>query len=168
MLLLGAAAVAGAATVLGKEQNRRQLENRIRTIRQTLPRRVDDWDRSPEHPPVSGEAKPVTLTREEMLPWRGKAMVDSNGDAIGTIEEIYLDNDSGDPEWALVAITAPAGGRRFVPLAGVRRRDDALVAPYDKTHVAGAPDLDVGAKLSPQHEQMLYRHYGRDRAHDDS
>ena len=29
-------------------------------------------------------------------------MVDPAGDKIGTIDEIYLDNETGQPEWAMV------------------------------------------------------------------
>ena len=34
--------------------------------------------------------------------WRGHEMVDRDGDKIGTIDEVYLDAESGEPEWATV------------------------------------------------------------------
>jgi hypothetical protein len=34
--------------------------------------------------------------------WQGSTMVDRDGDKLGTIESIYLDDQTGEPEWALV------------------------------------------------------------------
>jgi hypothetical protein len=34
--------------------------------------------------------------------WQGATMVDRDGDKIGTIDSIYLDDQTGQPEWALV------------------------------------------------------------------
>ena len=34
--------------------------------------------------------------------WEGRAMVDGDGDRIGTIDAIYVDDQTGEPEWALV------------------------------------------------------------------
>ncbi|HZB59087.1 MAG TPA: PRC-barrel domain-containing protein, partial [Actinomycetota bacterium] len=34
--------------------------------------------------------------------WQGATMVDRDGDRIGTIESIYVDDQTGQPEWALV------------------------------------------------------------------
>ncbi len=34
--------------------------------------------------------------------WQGATMVDPDGDKIGTIESIYVDDQTGQPEWALV------------------------------------------------------------------
>jgi sporulation protein YlmC with PRC-barrel domain len=38
----------------------------------------------------------------EAYEWRGRDVVDSDGDKIGKLEEVYLDTDSGRPEWAAV------------------------------------------------------------------
>ena len=34
--------------------------------------------------------------------WRSRTMVDRDGDRIGTIDGIYADDQTGQPEWALV------------------------------------------------------------------
>ena len=44
----------------------------------------------------------MPTTREDVLSWRGQDMVDADGDKIGTIEEIYLDAETDEPEWAVV------------------------------------------------------------------
>ena len=32
--------------------------------------------------------------------WQGRTMVDPAGDKLGTIDAIYLDDETGQPEWA--------------------------------------------------------------------
>ena len=44
----------------------------------------------------------MATTEHDVLSWRGQNLIDSHGDKIGKIEEIYLDADSNVPEWALV------------------------------------------------------------------
>ena len=34
--------------------------------------------------------------------WQGRTMVDPAGDKLGRIDAIYLDDETGQPEWALV------------------------------------------------------------------
>ena len=41
----------------------------------------------------------------EAYEWRGRDVVDNDGDKIGTLEEVYLDTDSGRPEWATVNLS---------------------------------------------------------------
>jgi uncharacterized protein YrrD len=35
--------------------------------------------------------------------WSGLTAVDSDDESLGRITDIYLDRDTGQPEWALVA-----------------------------------------------------------------
>jgi sporulation protein YlmC with PRC-barrel domain len=39
---------------------------------------------------------------EDVQNWRGKNVVDADGDKIGTIEDVFLDRHTGEPEWATV------------------------------------------------------------------
>ena len=34
--------------------------------------------------------------------WRGRTLVDNDGDKIGKVEDVYLDRSSGEPEWVAV------------------------------------------------------------------
>ena len=38
--------------------------------------------------------------RRDVYDWRGRNVVDQEGTKVGTLEEIYLDQDTGRPEWA--------------------------------------------------------------------
>ena len=97
--------------------------------------------------------------------WPGLSVLDRDGDTVGRITHIYLDRDSGQPEWALVAM--PERGRVFVPLTDARAVDDRVRVVVGKSAVHEAPEVASGRELSQQDETRLYRHYGvPDRAAD--
>ena len=96
----------------------------------------------------------------EAYEWRGRNVVTSDGDKIGTLEEIYLDTESGQPEWATVRTGLFGAQHSFVPLAQVDHRRGEVVVPYSKDHVKDAPSVDPDGQLSHEEEDQLYDHYG--------
>jgi uncharacterized protein (TIGR02271 family) len=101
-----------------------------------------------------------TLQKDQLLQQRGQDLHDSNGDKIGTIEEIYLDTDSGQPEWALVNTGLFGTKSTFVPLRNASDDGGGVSVPYDKSKVKDAPNMDADGELSPAEEDELYRYYG--------
>lgn len=89
----------------------------------------------------------------------GHKAVDRNGDKIGTVDEVYLDDATGDPEWAAVR-TGIFGRDAFVPLATSQFIGEELRVPYEKSQVKESPDFGAGQHLSPAQELQLYRYYG--------
>jgi uncharacterized protein (TIGR02271 family) len=102
----------------------------------------------------------MTLQMENITELRGQEVVDRDGDKIGKLEEIYLDQQTGQPEWALVKTGMFGSASTFVPLAGAERADDGLRVPYEKSHVKDAPNMEADGELSHEEEARLYRHYG--------
>ena len=98
----------------------------------------------------------------EVLEWRGRTAVDSDGDKLGTIEEIYLDAETERPEWALVKLGAFGGKSAFVPLEGATADGDQVRAPFSKQQIEDAPKMDADGQLSQEDEAALYAHYGID------
>ena len=94
--------------------------------------------------------------------WQGATMVDRHGDKIGAIESIYLDDQTGEPEWALVNTGLFGTKSSFVPLAQAASSGDQVQVPYDKQLVKDAPRVDTDQHLSEAEEQQLWRHYGLD------
>lgn len=91
----------------------------------------------------------------------GHRAVDRNGTRIGTVDEVYLDDATGSPEWAAVR-TGFFSRDVFVPLAPSAVEHGALHVPFERALVRQAPDFGVGRHLSPEQELQLYRHYGLD------
>jgi uncharacterized protein (TIGR02271 family) len=103
-----------------------------------------------------------TMQKHDLLQQRGQDLHDQSGEKIGSIEEIYLDAQSGEPEWALVNTGMFGTKSTFVPLQGASQAGDTLQVPYDKSQVKDAPKVDADGELSQQQESELYAHYGLD------
>jgi uncharacterized protein (TIGR02271 family) len=102
----------------------------------------------------------TTLQKEALLQKRGQDLYDRDGDKIGTIEEFYIDAETGVPEWALVNTGLFGTKSSFVPLQNAGDEGDTLRVPYEKAQVKDAPRIDPDGELSQREEAELYRHYG--------
>jgi hypothetical protein len=99
---------------------------------------------------------------DTVLGWRGRTIVDRDGEKIGKFDEIYLDAATDRPEWAQVKMGLLGRERALVPLAGAEEAGDDLRVPIEKAAVEAGPDIDPEAELSQEQEAELYRHYGID------
>ena len=90
----------------------------------------------------------------------GGSVVGIDGDSIGKIGQVYLDNDSGNVSWVTVKTGFFGASEAFVPTDQATVSGDTVTAPYDKAKVKGAPHFEVGTELSPSDEEELYRYYG--------
>ena len=102
----------------------------------------------------------TTLQRDEVQNVRGQELVDPSGDTIGKVEEIYLDTQTDQPEWALVNTGLFGTKSTFVPLKEATRDGGMLRVPYEKGQVKDAPRIDPDGELSQREESELYAHYG--------
>jgi uncharacterized protein (TIGR02271 family) len=100
-------------------------------------------------------------TLQDIETWRGRTLVDRDGDKIGKIEDIYLDRSSGEPEWAAVKTGLFGSNVSFVPIHDASPSGDDLRVAYEKDQVKDAPNVDPDGELSPEEERRLYQHYGR-------
>ena len=94
--------------------------------------------------------------------WEGRTMLDRDGNRIGSIDAIYLDDRTGEPEWALVNTGLFGTKSSFVPLAQAFQSDNDVLVPYDKQLVRDAPRVDPDQHLSEAEERRLWRHYELD------
>ena len=99
-------------------------------------------------------------TTEEITRLRGATLVDRDGDKIGSIDEVYADEHTGEPEWMAVRTGLFGTKLTFVPIAEVQRTGDEVRVPYEKARVKDAPNADPDGQLSQEEEQRLYSHYG--------
>src|SRR5215218_4489947 len=102
----------------------------------------------------------ATVQKERLLQFRGQDLCDRDGDKLGTIDEIYLDAESNEPEWALVNTGLFGTKSTFVPLKEATDDGGSLRVPYEKAQVKDAPKMDADGQLSQQEESELYRYYG--------
>ena len=104
----------------------------------------------------------MSITAEQLraLPDFDGNVVAPDGNKIGGIGQVYLDDQTGDPSW----VTAKTGffgtGQSFVPLEGASLQGRDVQVAYDSAKVKGAPRVDDDGALSPQEEDELYAYYG--------
>lgn len=104
--------------------------------------------------------EPSTLVSELI----DRDAVDPDGDKIGNIFDVYLDDASGQPEWLAVSTGLFGSKVSFVPIAGAHFVDDDLQVAYSKDVVKDAPRAEPDGQLSPDEEDALYAHYGQSAA----
>ncbi len=90
----------------------------------------------------------------------GSDAIGPDGSKIGTIGQVYLDNATGQPEWATVKTGLFGSNESFVPLSQAEVSGDGVRLPYDKDRVKGAPNIASDRELSETEEQELYTYYG--------
>jgi uncharacterized protein (TIGR02271 family) len=73
---------------------------------------------------------------------------------------VFLDDQSGTPEWVTVKTGLFGTKETFVPIRDADLTGDGLRVPVSKDAVKDAPKIDTEGHLSPQEEQELYRYYG--------
>jgi stress response protein YsnF len=111
----------------------------------------------------------ITLEALQELAGHAKVVTD-RGERVGSIGEIYVDDVTGDPDWVTVKTGLFGSAETFVPLDAARIEGSDLVVPYAKDLIKDAPRVEEDGSLSPQEEQVLYRHYsvGGTYGHDDA
>jgi uncharacterized protein (TIGR02271 family) len=90
----------------------------------------------------------------------GQDVYDESGDKIGSAAEVYLDDETGQPEWVTVRTGLFGTKESFVPIRNADLTNDGVRVPVSKSQVKDAPKIDTDGHLSPQEEQELYRYYG--------
>lgn len=91
--------------------------------------------------------------------WQGRDLLGSDGEKIGSVKEIYEDQRTGTPEWALVTSGLLASRSHFVPIAGAEPSGEAVQVRVTKDQVKDAPSIDGDGELSEQDERRLFEHY---------
>ena len=104
-------------------------------------------------------SEPAVMHRE-IAEWRGSDLVDSFGERIGKLEEVYFDVETDEPQFGTVKEGFVARHLTFVPLTGITIGPDNLQVPVTKEQVKNAPNIALqGGELSQADESTLYHHY---------
>jgi hypothetical protein len=88
-----------------------------------------------------------------------------DGELIGEVEQVYVDDRSGRPEWVMVRTEPPGeeerAGGTFVPLSGADATGDGrLRLACSADAVRTAPRMEAEQHLGLGQEQELYLHFG--------
>ncbi|HEX6339612.1 PRC and DUF2382 domain-containing protein [Umezawaea sp.] len=88
-------------------------------------------------------------------------VIDARGDRIGSVKQVWLDEQSGEPVWASVHTGIFGMRESFVPIQGAKVSDKHITVPVEKQKVKDAPEVDAsGGRLSDAEQANLYEYYG--------
>jgi sporulation protein YlmC with PRC-barrel domain len=88
------------------------------------------------------------MKRDQLLDAHGATVFTEDGSSAGKVDDIYLDRDTDNPEWALINTGLFGTRSTFVPLAKASSEGNEIVVPYTKEQIKGAPSMDADGELS--------------------
>ncbi|WP_247046219.1 DUF2382 domain-containing protein [Arthrobacter rhizosphaerae] len=90
----------------------------------------------------------------------GGNVLGAEGEKIGSVGQVYVDDENGEPTWVTVKTGLFGTSESFVPLEGARTEGNDIVVPYGKDKVKDAPRIESDGHLEPAEEDRLYAYYG--------
>jgi sporulation protein YlmC with PRC-barrel domain len=92
--------------------------------------------------------------------WHGKMLVDRDGERIGKLQDVYVDVETDEPQFATVKEGFIGRHLTFVPLSRIKVGPEALQVAVAREQIKSAPDIEQhGEELSQADESTLYHHY---------
>ena len=111
-----------------------------------------------ETPVTERDAEPAT--QHNLTEWRGKVVVDSSGEKIGKLQDVYVDVETDEPMFGTVKEGFIGRHLTFVPLGGATLAPDYLQVHVPASLVKAAPNIELhGDELTQGDESALYHHF---------
>jgi len=92
--------------------------------------------------------------------FRGFDLYDGTGEKIGGFDSVYVDDETGQPEWLGIRTGFFGMNESFVPADSVQVRGGRLVTHYTKDVVKNSPNISPTDDLTRVEEEKLYGHFG--------
>ncbi|WP_201612908.1 PRC-barrel domain-containing protein [Gulosibacter hominis] len=96
---------------------------------------------------------------ERLLELFQSTVYGTDGQKLGRVGQVYLDDQTQEPNWVTVKTGFFGIKEYFVPLDLAERDGKRLTVPYTKEQVTSAPRTEIDQNLSPAEEDDLYAHY---------
>jgi hypothetical protein len=103
----------------------------------------------------SMEMRVHTMVRECV----GRDLVDAAGDKIGTIDGVYVDDATAQPEWFAVRTGWFGTHVSFVPVHGTDVTGADIQSLYSKDTVRDSPHVEPRGHLTPDEQRALFDYY---------
>lgn len=84
----------------------------------------------------------------------------SDGAKIGTVGQVYVDNDTQTPTWVTVRTGLFGTSETFAPLTDATFDGGVVHVAREKSFVKDAPRVEADGALTEEEEQSLYSYYG--------
>ncbi|MGQ0631390.1 MAG: PRC-barrel domain-containing protein [Sporichthyaceae bacterium] len=91
---------------------------------------------------------------------KGQTLLSSDGESVGTIDDVYIDPGTGEPEY----LEVKTGGRfrsktHFVPVEPADIVADGVQVPWNKDRIENAPSVQTEGELTAPEESSLQEYY---------
>ena len=100
------------------------------------------------------------LSQQDARNLIGATAYSAEEDKIGDVGQVFLDDETGRPEFVTVRTGFFGTNETFMPVSEATVSGDRLTFPFSKEKVKDAPNVDVnGGHLDQGQEQRLYEYY---------
>ena len=100
------------------------------------------------------------MTTSQGLPdYIHRAAVDAEGNRIGKISQMFLDEETGQPQWVLVETGLFGTRQSYAPVRGSKLDGELVVLAVSKDKVKDAPNVESGEELSDSEQEELRQYY---------
>ena len=90
----------------------------------------------------------------------GRNAVDLEGNKVGQIGQVYLDDRTGQPLWVTVSTGLFGNRQSFAPIAGSAFDGDDVRLAVSKDTIKDAPNVDDAEHINGDEQNALYDYYG--------
>jgi sporulation protein YlmC with PRC-barrel domain len=98
----------------------------------------------------------------EVRDWHELDVVSSDGESVGKLIDVYVNDETGEAEFLLVASGFLHNRLHLAPADGATRSGDTVTLAVTKEAVDHAPHIAADGDLTTDEERRLYEHYGID------
>jgi PRC-barrel domain protein len=98
-------------------------------------------------------------SRSEVEGWIGARLDEISGSSMGKIEDAYVDEKTGLPEWILIRV-GRFGHNTVVPAREAVGGVQHVWVPWDRNSIRRSPRVEPGGPLNADEELQLCEHYG--------
>src|SRR4051794_38362434 len=97
---------------------------------------------------------------ENLADWRGQEVVDSAGEKLGKLEEVYYDGETDEPVFVTVKTGLVSKSLTLVPLDSASVGREYVRVNRAKGEFKKAPSFDTDTEFTLDDEAAAYAHYG--------
>jgi hypothetical protein len=106
-----------------------------------------------------GHREVAITNSQDLHQYIHRAAVDAEGNRIGKISQVYLDDKTGQPLWVLVETGLFGTRQSFAPVHGSRFDGELVVLAVSKAQVKDAPNIDRDEQLGADEQDALRQYY---------
>ncbi|QFG68057.1 DUF2382 domain-containing protein [Ornithinimicrobium pratense] len=103
----------------------------------------------------------MNVSQEQINELYSAQVVTQDGEKLGGVGQVYLDDHTGEPSWVSVKTGWFGTSESLVPLDGAELSSEGTVRVVpSKDVIKDAPNVDADAHLSAEDQDALFRYYG--------